>query len=132
MTALQGLQACIQASKSTITYVNGWGLGLSTSSTGRKMLQTAQDCAEAAAISSAIRELLIYVCNSIRNVDACIHVLLGLHAPFNLKCQSAQAAYGIHAVVTNFALLSITCLLFSYALVCNVILLRIGAVSAPG
>lgn len=57
VTALTGLQSCIQASKSNIAYVNGWGLGLSTagaSSAGRKMLQTAANCAAAAAISSAI------------------------------------------------------------------------------
>lgn len=57
VTALTGLQSCIQASKANIPYVNGWGLGLSTggaSSAGRKMLQTAANCAAAAAISSAI------------------------------------------------------------------------------
>lgn len=59
VTALAGLQSCIQASKANIPYVNGWGVGLSTGSTssaGRKLLQTAENCAQAAAISTAIRE----------------------------------------------------------------------------
>lgn len=56
VTALQGLQSCIQASKGNIAYLNGWGGGVSTgsSSAGRKMLQTSENCAQAAAISSAI------------------------------------------------------------------------------
>lgn len=57
VTALQGLQSCIQANKATIPYVNGWGVGLSaagTAAAGRKLLQTADNCAAAAAISSAI------------------------------------------------------------------------------
>lgn len=57
VTALQGLQSCLQASRSNISYLNGWGVGLSTggtSSAGRKMLQTAANCAAAAAISTAI------------------------------------------------------------------------------
>ena len=56
-TALKGLQQCISNSKGSIPYVNGWGVGLSTA--GRKLKQTAQNCADAAAISSAIRESLI-------------------------------------------------------------------------
>ena len=58
VTALQGLQSCIQASKSNIAYLNGWGGGVSTgaSSAGRKLLQTSENCAQAAAISSSIRE----------------------------------------------------------------------------